>query len=56
MCEPLEKSEEAVVTAEVDLSMIGFAKQMLDIVGHYSRPDLLSLPVNPEAAKKVTMK
>ena len=30
------------------------AKQFIDTVGHYARPDLLSLLVNPTAAKHVT--
>lgn len=37
--------------ADIDLQAIDYAKQMIDTVGHYSRPDLLSLKVNGEAAK-----
>lgn len=29
--------------------------QFIDTVGHYARPDMLSLLVNPEAAKHVTL-
>jgi nitrilase len=50
----LEAGEEGILTAEVDLTDIDFAKNMIDTVGHYSRPDLLSLLVNPKAAQIVT--
>jgi nitrilase len=46
--------EEGILTAVVDLKDINYAKGMIDTVGHYSRPDLLSLLVNPTAAKIVT--
>lgn len=42
------------MTAEIDLKDIDYAKGMIDTVGHYSRPDLLSLLVNLTAAKIVT--
>lgn len=50
------RSEEGLLIADIDLSTIDFAKQMIDVVGHYSRPDLLSLNVNTEAAKHVDIK
>jgi hypothetical protein len=50
----LEVGEEGILTAEVDLNDIDYAKNMIDTVGHYSRPDLLSLLVNPKAAQIVT--
>ncbi len=53
LCEPLDPGEEGILYAEIELHTIDFAKQMIDVVGHYSRPDLLSLKVNPEAAKHV---
>lgn len=46
--------EEGILTAEIDLKDIDYAKGMIDTVGHYSRPDLLSLLVNPKAANIVT--
>lgn len=56
LVEPLSPGEEGILIADIDLSTIDFAKQMIDVVGHYSRPDLLSLQVNTEAAKHVTTK
>lgn len=53
LVKPLDPGEEGILTAEIDLSHIDYAKQMLDVVGHYSRPDLLSLKVHSEAAKHV---
>jgi nitrilase len=50
----LPAGEEGIITAIVDLGDIDYAKAMIDTVGHYSRPDLLSLVVNPSAAKIVT--
>lgn len=40
--------------ADIDLRDIDYAKTFIDTVGHYARPDLLSLLVNPVAAKHVT--
>lgn len=51
LCEPLKPGEEGILQADVDLGDIDYAKSMIDPVGHYSRPDLLSLVVNPTAAK-----
>ena len=48
--------EEGLLIADIDLSTIDFAKQMIDVVGHYSRPDLLSLNITSEAAKHVNIK
>lgn len=39
--------EEGIVTADVDLKDIDYAKAMIDTVGHYASPDFLSLLVNP---------
>jgi nitrilase len=54
LAKALEAGEEGILTAEVDLNDIDFAKNMIDNVGHYSRPDLLSLLVNPKPAQVVT--
>lgn len=42
---PLRK-EAAILYADVDLQKIGLAKRTLDVVGHYSRPDIFTLHVN----------
>jgi nitrilase len=38
--------QEAVLFAEIDLSLIPRAKYDLDVVGHYARPDIFSLSVD----------
>jgi nitrilase len=54
LAKEIPAGEEGIVTADIDLRDIDYAKGMIDTVGHYSRPDLLSLLVNPKAAKVVT--
>lgn len=49
----LDPSEEGILIAEVDLTLKRLAKQNLDVVGHYCRPDQLSLRVNKHAASAV---
>lgn len=56
LVDPLPSSEGGLLIADIDLNTIDFAKQIIDVVGHYSRPDLLSLSVNSEAAKHVNIK
>jgi nitrilase len=46
--------DEGILSTEIDLRDIDYAKGMIDTVGHYSRPDLLSLLVNPKAAQIIT--
>jgi predicted amidohydrolase len=43
--EPVYDREELLV-AEVDLDRIAEEKQLLDVAGHYARPDLFELRVN----------
>ncbi|MGB1277777.1 MAG: nitrilase-related carbon-nitrogen hydrolase, partial [Nannocystaceae bacterium] len=45
--------QEAILTAEIDLRAIDREKMTLDVAGHYSRPDLLELRVNPGPARKL---
>lgn len=42
-------NEETIVHAEIDLGERDLAKAYFDCVGHYSRPDLLSLRIHDEA-------
>ena len=54
---PLAKTngdgEEGMLTATVNLRDIDKPKAFIDVVGHYARPDLLSLKVNNKVAKHV---
>jgi nitrilase len=53
LVERLDAGEEGILYADVDLAKKILAKQNLDVVGHYSRPDLLSLRVTKDAAHPV---
>jgi nitrilase len=55
LAEPLEDGEEGILVAEIDLRDIDRAKTFIDTVGHYARPDLLSLLINPTADKPITI-
>ena len=49
---PLRR-ELGILYADVDLERVGIARRSLDVVGHYSRPDIFQLHVNTRALKPV---
>ncbi|KAF5638078.1 aliphatic nitrilase [Fusarium sp. NRRL 52700] len=53
LVKPLAPNEKGILYADINLEEKYKAKQNLDIVGHCSRPDQLSLRVNKHAAKPV---
>ncbi|KLO97816.1 probable amidohydrolase [Fusarium fujikuroi] len=56
LCKPLGPGEEGILYADVDLSFRAMMQQNLDLMGHYARPDLLSLNVTTETAVPVRYK
>jgi len=48
-------NEDALLTAELDMSLITMAQMDFDPVGHYARPDVFSLHVNTQAQRAVTL-
>ncbi|KAI0198227.1 nitrilase [Astrocystis sublimbata] len=55
LVEAPDPGKEVILYADVDLEQKWRAKQNLDVVGHYSRPDLLSLRVNTKASTQVEL-
>ncbi len=47
LAEPLAETEEGLLYADLDFSLIAIAKSAADPVGHYSRPDVFQLMFNP---------
>lgn len=56
LVKPLGPGEEGILYADIDLHQKALAKHNLDVVGHYSRPDLLSLKVTTEPSSQVHFK
>ena len=48
-------NEDALLTAELDLSLVPMAQMDFDAVGHYARPDVFSLRVNTAPQQAVTL-
>lgn len=55
LAEPIGDGEEGIIMAVVNLRDIDKPKAFIDVVGHYARPDLLSLKVNEKVAKHVVV-
>ncbi|HKP78662.1 MAG TPA: carbon-nitrogen hydrolase family protein [Phenylobacterium sp.] len=53
LSERLSPTAEGLVYADIDLSMIPFAKAAADPAGHYSRPDVARLLFNPAPSARV---
>ncbi|HEY9647179.1 MAG TPA: Nit6803 family nitrilase, partial [Chroococcidiopsis sp.] len=49
LCPPITEGE-GLAIADLDFSLITKRKRMMDSVGHYARPELLQLQVNPSEA------
>ena len=48
-------NEDALLTAQLDMSVIPMAQMDFDAVGHYARPDVFSLHVNTAAQRAVVL-
>ena len=44
--------EERIITATVSLDLVRAAKSLVDVAGHYSRPDVFQLLVNGKPAQR----
>ncbi len=52
--EPLPPDQEGIVYADIDLADIALAKNTVDPVGHYARPDVTALLFDPRPRLKVS--
>ena len=46
LAEPIPEEQEGILYAELEPAMIAISKAVADPVGHYARPDVLSLVFN----------
>jgi nitrilase len=53
MVEPLSSTDEGLLYADLDLSLIAYAKAAADPTGHYARPDVARLLFNPAPLARV---
>ena len=53
LCPPVREGE-GIAIADMDFNLITKRKRMMDSVGHYARPELLSLHLNAEPATPMT--
>jgi aliphatic nitrilase len=53
LVDKLPEDAEGLLIAELDLGLIGVAKNAMDPVGHYSRPDVYRLLLNKKPGKRV---
>lgn len=53
LCDPIPEDQDGLLYAEIDLSMIAYAKTAADPTGHYSRPDVARLLFNPHRSRPV---
>jgi nitrilase len=53
LAEKLPPDQEGILYADLDLGMIGVAKNAADPAGHYSRPDVTRLLLNTSRANRV---
>jgi aliphatic nitrilase len=53
LAEKLAPDQEGLLYAEIDLGMIGVAKNAADPAGHYSRPDVTRLLLNNKPSRRV---
>ena len=47
------RNEKGLLYADIDVARVAPAKRALDVVGHYSRPDIFTLQVNKQAQSPV---
>ena len=50
------RNEVGFLEADIDIGRVGAARRSLDIVGHYSRPDIFTLQVNAQHQSPIVIK